>query len=64
MKSDLPKPLNELRSRMLKERYRLKTTHPEEKYRVGERGYKPVFQKANGKIPGTDKTKWVDVPFK
>ncbi|MCH2241998.1 MAG: hypothetical protein MK041_08695 [Aquabacterium sp.] len=64
IKSDLPKALNELRGLMLKERKRLKETNPQGKYRVSEKGYKPVLQTAQGLIPGTTKTKWVDVKFK
>lgn len=63
MKSDLPKALNLIRSRMLKERFRLKELNPREKYRVSERGYKPVLQKAAGKINGTEYTRWEDISF-
>ena len=64
LKSDLPKHLNELRSEMLKERQRLKEAHPGVKFRVTERSYKPVLQKENGVIPGSDgRIKWDTVKF-
>ena len=61
IKSDLPKKLNELRTKMLTERRRLKTIDPHTKYRVAERSYKPVLQKEDGLMEGTTKTKWTDV---
>lgn len=63
MKTDLPKPLNELRSGMLKERRDLIAANPGVKYRVGERGYKPVLQREDGLIPGTTYIKWKDIKF-
>ena len=63
IKSDLPKHLNELRSAMLRERQRLKDANPQIKYRVAERSYKPVLQRADGVIEGTTRTKWVNIKF-
>ena len=63
MKSDLPKPLNELRGKMLKERRDLMRANPGVKFRVTERGYKPVLQKEDGLIPGTTFIKWSDIKF-
>ena len=63
MKSDLPKELNDIRSAMLTERTRLKTAQPTWRVRVGERGYKPVLQKADGKVGETQRVKWVDIPL-
>ena len=64
LKSDLPKHLNELRSDMLKERLRLKDAHPGVKFRVTERSYKPVLQRENGVIPGSEgRIKWDTVKF-
>ena len=64
IKSDLPKPLNDLRSKML-ERKRLASANPNIKYRVGEKSYKPVLQHSAGTviIRGEEKTKWNDVEF-
>ena len=64
IKTDLPKALNEVRGLMLKERKRLKAIDPEGRYRVGEKGYKPVLQKCVGLIPHTTKPNWVDIKFK
>lgn len=61
IKSDLPRKLNELRTKMLTERRTLKATDPHTKYRVAERSYKPVLQKNDGLIEGTTKIKWTDV---
>ena len=47
LKSDLPKDLNELRGRMLTEKYRLKTDEGITKVRLVERGYLPILQKFN-----------------
>lgn len=63
IKSDLPKHLNDIRSLMLKERQRLKTETPAIKYRVAERSYKPVLQRANGVMPGTTRIKWENLNF-
>ena len=63
IKSDLPKHLNEIRSAMLKERKRLKEENPHIKYRVAERSYKPVLQRANGVVQGTQRTKWDNIKF-
>ena len=65
IKSDLPRPLNEIRGKMLKERRRLMQANPGIKFRVGEKSYKPVLQKSAGTvmIRGEEKTKWVDIPF-
>lgn len=63
MKTDLPKILNELRSRMLKERVTLKAANPGVKFRVGERGYKPVLQREDGLMPGTNYIRWTDIRF-
>ena len=63
MKSDLPKPLNELRNKMLKERSRLKMLNPLIKYRVSEVKYLPILQRENGKRPGTDYILWEDLKF-
>ena len=48
IKSDLPKSLNDIRQKMLKEKFRLKGVDPRTEYRVAERGYKPIFQKCTG----------------
>ena len=61
MKTDLPKELNEVRGRMLKERKRRLQANPDVKCRVIERSFKPVLQVADGLIPGTRKVKWVDI---
>lgn len=61
IKSDLPRALNNLRSKMLDVRRKLKTENPGIRYRVAEVGYKPVLQRADGLIPGTTKTKWVKI---
>ena len=61
LKTDLPKELNELRGRMLKERRRLLDIDPEYKVRVVERSFKPHLQVGDGYIPNTTKTKWIDV---
>ena len=63
IKSDLPKKLNELRSKMLMERKRLKTANPNVRYRVAEKSYKPVLQAEDGVIEGTTRTKWTDIKF-
>ena len=63
LKSDLPKTLNDVRSNMLKERFNLKAANPGVKFRVGERGYKPVLQREDGVIPGTHFIKWSDIKF-
>ena len=63
LKTDLPKPLNEIRKAMLVERKRLVAAHPGVKFRVGERGYKPVLQREDGLIPNTTYIKWQDVKF-
>ena len=63
IKSDLPRALNILRSKMLKKRLDLKTEDRGVKYRVAEIAYKPVLQREDGLIPGTDRIKWVKVPF-
>ena len=66
MKTDLPKPLNDLRNRMLKERRRLKTENPNKRYRISEVGYRPILQRSNGTIDrdGTEYTLWLDMKFK
>ena len=64
IKSDLPKPLNDLRNMMLKERHRLKMENPHIKYRVSEVRYLPVLQRSNGKKPNSDYIKWEDIDFK
>lgn len=61
IKSDLPRALNELRGKMLKERSQLKTNNPRIRYRVTERSYRPVLQKEDGLIPGTTRIKWTDI---
>jgi hypothetical protein len=63
IKTDLPKVLNDHRSALLTERKRLKEQNPTGKYRVTERGYKPILQKSDGFIlvRGVDRVKWVDV---
>ena len=61
IKSDLPKELNDIRSKMLKYRSEMKTKQPGLKIRVTERGYKPVLQRAEGLIPNTTRTKWVNM---
>ena len=63
IKSDLPKALNVLRGKMLGRRKTLKEENPTVKYRVAEKSYKPVLQRSDGVIEGTDKVKCVDVPF-
>lgn len=63
IKTDLPKHLNDLRSRMLKERKKLKEENPTVKYRVAERSYKPVLQRENGVILGTTRIKWDNIRF-
>ena len=61
IKSDLPKDLNDLRGRMLKERRRLLDETPGTKVRVSERGYRPTLEMQVGLIPGTDKPRWVQI---
>ena len=63
IKSDLPKSLNDLRNKMLKERHRLKVLNPLIKYRVAEVRYMPILQKSNGTRPGTDYILWEDLKF-
>ena len=63
IKSDLPKELNDLRSRMLQERNRIKTADPSAKVRVAERAYKPVLQRGDGyEEGGSQRIKWTDIP--
>ena len=61
IKSDLPKELNDIRSKMLKYRGDMKNEQPGLKIRVTERGYKPVLQRGEGLIPNTTRTKWVNM---
>ena len=63
IKSDLPKALNSIRTKMLEERRRLKMADPGVKYRVAEISYRPVLQKEDGKIPNTERIKWTNVKF-
>ena len=65
LKSDLPKHLNDLRSEMLKERLRLKGITPGIKYRVAERSYRPVLQRENGVVAGSNpvRIKWDTIKF-
>lgn len=63
IKSDLPHALNTIRGKMLEERHRLKGIEPTVKYRVAEISYRPVLQRADGKINGTERIKWVNVKF-
>ena len=63
LKTDLPKPLNDIRKAMLVEWKRLIVSNPGVKFRVGERGYKPVLQREDGLIPNTRFIKWQDLKF-
>ena len=60
LKSDLPKPYNELRGRMLKEKKRLNEENAELKVRVTEKNYLPVLQREDGRL-STGFIKWVEI---